>query len=122
MSEAKHTPGEWVAVANRRQRWFVFASEKTDDRCEGACVMWPIAKILNGRPGDTLETEAANARLFAASKDLLAACLAAKGLISAGVLGRLLGKEPVHGAAEAEINRVADLLNAALAKAEGDAQ
>lgn len=30
--------------------------------------------IDNGAPGDTLETEAANAHLFAAAKELLVAC------------------------------------------------
>lgn len=71
MSIAECSPGEWVAVPPVRKgnHWQVAAN--FDGR------LWTIARIDNGAPGDTLETEAANAHLFEAAKDhaLLAAAL-----------------------------------------------
>lgn len=66
-----HTPGEWVALAPSRigKHWHV--GTKIEG---GSGRVYIVAAIHNGAPGDTLDTEEANARLFAASKDLLAAC------------------------------------------------
>lgn len=72
----KHTPGPFVAskgVEDEPERWQV---------CVDGPSMWIVATIENGAPGDTLETEGANARLFAAAPDLLAAC---KGLLTFAV-------------------------------------
>lgn len=68
-----HTPGEWKAVA-RKKRWSVWAEGELD----GTPALFKIAEIDNGAPGDTLDTEEANAKLFAASKKMFAALKAAK--------------------------------------------
>jgi hypothetical protein len=60
--------------------------------------------------------EWARFRLLAAAPDLLAACEAAHSLICAVVMGFVMGKKPGPDA-EAEVNRVTDLLAAAIAKA-----
>jgi hypothetical protein len=76
MSEAKHTPGEWKAekgFEGEPDRWCVVTSQ-------GGYV---IATIHNGAPGDTLETEAANARVMAASEKLLAAARRALAVMKA---------------------------------------
>ncbi len=66
------TPGEWVASEPPELggHWEIVTPGAPDG---GA---WIIAEIHNGRPGDTLKTEGANARVMAASKDLLAVALA----------------------------------------------
>ncbi|MGC1273212.1 MAG: hypothetical protein WBC44_05855 [Planctomycetaceae bacterium] len=64
----KHTPGPLIAVKgidDEPERWTVVVDGPKQ---------WLVATIENGAPGDTLETEGANARLFAAAPDLLAAC------------------------------------------------
>lgn len=71
----KHTPGEWTAV---KADLYSDGEESDPDRW-AVCAdiggqQFFIATIENGAPGDTMETEGANARLFAAAKDLLAAC------------------------------------------------
>jgi len=75
-----NTPGEWIAdkPAKVGKHWKVMARGKLGGKIRrgltGAECLWHLATVANGAPGDTLETEAANARLFAASKELLAAC------------------------------------------------
>lgn len=64
------TPGPWIASTgfeDEEDRWIV----TVDGGDTG--MNYVIAMIHNGAPGDTLETEEANARLFAAAPDLLAA-------------------------------------------------
>ena len=69
MSDAKHTPGDWMAdVTGRSKRWRVYARV-----LDGPSYV--VAAVHNGAPGDTLDTEAANARLIAASPCLLAICV-----------------------------------------------
>lgn len=53
-----------------------------------------------------------------AAAELLAACKAAHGLISGVVIGVVMGLKPGPDA-EAEVNRVTDMLAAAIARAEG---
>jgi hypothetical protein len=72
------TPGEWEAIApkNVGKHWKVITNGLfggNQGAISGAKVMWNLASIDNGAPGDTLETEGENARLFAASKKLLEA-------------------------------------------------
>lgn len=74
MANAKHTPGEFVALPPGKpgKRWRVAAKGRLGGGSMAAAeVTWIVATIGNGAPGDTLETEGANARLFAASPDLL---------------------------------------------------
>lgn len=73
-----HTPGMWEVIPPRKtgKHWRVAVrrtlhSPKSSHH--GKPVQYFIALIHNGAPGDTLETEAANARLIAAAPDLLAA-------------------------------------------------
>ena len=67
MSDAKHTPGDWMAdVTGRSKRWRVYARVN-----DGPSYI--VAVVHNGAPGDTLDTERANARLIAAAPNLLAA-------------------------------------------------
>ena len=61
-----HTPGEWKAFISKGKRSYVCASSD-DNR------FWPVAVIKNGKPGDTLDTETANANLISAAPNLLAA-------------------------------------------------
>lgn len=71
MSEAKHTEGGWQAAENYSRSGAEYSWEiKTDDgRLIGnAITFYP------DRTASALEELEANARLFAASKDLLAAC------------------------------------------------
>lgn len=66
------TPGPWaytVGVEDDETRCVVHQKDADRD--------WIIAVIENGAPGDSLETEKANARLIAAAPDLLEACKAA---------------------------------------------
>jgi hypothetical protein len=72
------TPGDWEAMppATKGKRWRIGARGKLGGKGSSgnlSCV-WYLATIANGAPGDTLETEANNARLMAASKRLLS-CL-----------------------------------------------
>lgn len=63
--EAKHTPGPWEAsrgIDKEPDRWVVTVVGPKP---------WGVATIENGAPGDTLKTEEANARLFAAAPELL---------------------------------------------------
>lgn len=65
-TENKHTPGPFLArkgTEHDPERWIVVANN-------GARA-YLIATIENGQPGDTLETEAATAKLFAAAPELL---------------------------------------------------
>ena len=67
--KASATPGDWLP-----------SFEQPDE--PERCAVWArlggreylVATIENGAPGDTLETEKANARLIAASPRMLAAC------------------------------------------------
>lgn len=74
---AEHTPGEWVAIPPNKvgKHWRVGVRGKLGGSgpVSGADVLWDLAVIGNGVPGDTLDTEEANARLIAAAPDLLAA-------------------------------------------------
>lgn len=70
MTQPSCTPGPWKAVLGideEPHRWAVVVDGPRE---------WHIATIMNGAPGDTLATEASNARLFAAAPKLLAACKA----------------------------------------------
>ena len=100
---SKHTPGPWTA------------SMGTEDDNERWCVLneagYLLATVENGAPGDTLETEEANARLIAAAPGLLAAC---KAVVDRSG-GRLYNTDQVTGSI------FADLLSAAIARAEGGA-
>lgn len=65
--KVKHTPGPFIAdrgTEDEPDRWYVLQDRPGKK--------FLIATIENGAPGDTLETEGANARLFAAADDLLA--------------------------------------------------
>jgi hypothetical protein len=76
MSErAKPTPGPWVALPPPEPggHWAVCARGDRPPPARGA-VGWVVATVENGAAGDTLETEAANARLISAAPDLLRAC------------------------------------------------
>jgi hypothetical protein len=76
-----HTPGEWEAMPPKKTggRWKVGAKGEFGGKgsMSGMTAHWFLATIQNGRPGDTLETEEANARVMAAAPDLLEACQAA---------------------------------------------
>ena len=68
------TPGEWVAETggihgDEEFRWCVMAVDADDPNKK-----WFVAEIQNGAPGDSCATEERNARLIAASKELLSAC------------------------------------------------
>jgi hypothetical protein len=75
--DAEPTPGEWYADRADLNaddpddadpdRWAVLV------KVEGRPHSFLVATVENGAPGDTMDTEEANARLMAASKDLLAA-------------------------------------------------
>lgn len=114
MRENQHTPGPWVA------------SKGVDDEPDRWCVLtdgghqYFIAEIHNGAPGDTLETEGANARLMAAAPDLLAACKkAADGdLFAYGVAG-VGGDKDNRDRCIAEARSLMAEARAAVAKAEG---
>lgn len=101
---ATHTPGEWVAIPPRRKgkHWRVGVGhpESADGRA------YLLAIIDNGSPGDTLETEGANARLIAAAPALLFAC--------ERLLGVIDGRDPPDPAFAVEFAR------AAVAKAKGE--
>lgn len=61
-----HTPGPFVAIKgvdDEEDRWGVYAT-----RPDG---QYHVATIENGAPGDTLDTEESNARLFASAPKLL---------------------------------------------------
>lgn len=67
-NEAQHTPGPWTArngiEDDDHLRWGVVQAGPTP---------YLIAVVENGAPGDTLQTERANAHLIAAAPALLAA-------------------------------------------------
>lgn len=97
-----HTPGPWSARKadeEDRTRWIVCV--------DGPKPFW-VATIENGAPGDTLETEAANARLIAAAPELLKAAKAAREVLT--VMFRARKDGPGRQAYEK--------LGAAIAKAE----
>ncbi len=75
---AGHTPGEWEAMPPKKigKHWRVGANAKLggNGAIGGASVLYYVATIDNGAPGDTLETEEANARLIAAAPEMLQAC------------------------------------------------
>ena len=100
MSEAKPTPGNWLADDNEGfGTWGIWSNmSPTGSGTAGAY----IAKVF----GDSAEAEA-NARIFAAGKDMLAAAKSALNFISntEGELGIALES--------------GDLLRAAIFKAEG---
>jgi hypothetical protein len=68
-----HTPGSWIAI----QADLHCEDEKPDPKRWAVLVdgerRWFVATIENGAPGDTLDTEEANALLIASAPDLLAA-------------------------------------------------
>ena len=79
MSESKHTPGPWTICQERRQivdprlgEWWEIPIAVG----EGATIGNALAVVYMGGPGATrndVESLKANARLFAAAPDLLAA-------------------------------------------------
>ena len=58
--EAAATPGRWLAAEVEPNRWGVVVDGPTQ---------WLIAVIENGAPGDSLETEEANAKLVVALRN-----------------------------------------------------
>lgn len=76
--EAEHTRGPWEAIKPSKvgKHWKVCARGRLggEGSIAGASVLWNLAAINNGAPGDTLDTEEANACLIAAAPELLAAC------------------------------------------------
>jgi hypothetical protein len=64
-----HTPGEWVVVAPARKGGRYRVNVRGIHREKE--VWWDLAVVENGAPGDTLETEGANARLIAAAPAML---------------------------------------------------
>jgi hypothetical protein len=66
---AKHTEGEWEAIPPKKvgKHWSIGVKGTLG----GKGVTWLLAHIDNGKPGDTLDTEQANALLMAAAPDLL---------------------------------------------------
>ncbi len=69
MSQTTHTPGKWVAekgMPGEPDRWCVIV-ETTLQGQDGGYI---VAVIENGCPGDTLDTEEANARLIASAPQL----------------------------------------------------
>lgn len=104
---AKATPGPWIAVRGTEddpERWCVVSADQ-----------FFIAEIQNGRPGDTLETEGANARLIAASPDLLAS--AKSSVIALRVIPSTLALAGYTLSSEV-VKAVILELNAAIEKAE----
>lgn len=102
---SKHTPGPWVpeqGIEDEEDRWGVFFAGPKP---------WHIATIQNGAPGDTLDTEEANARLIAAAPDLLA---------ESKVLLSILRLQPTPKLGEWNWPQIADRLEAVIAKAEPD--
>jgi hypothetical protein len=74
---ADPTP-EWEAVPPKKPRknWMVAVRGPLGGKGSigGACVLWDVATIHNGAPGNTLQTQEEIAHIMAASKELLAAC------------------------------------------------
>lgn len=100
MSETKPTAGPWRAmqgVEDDETRWGVVTSDGE----------FLVAVIDNGAPGDTLATEAANARVMAASRELLDAAKAVRETC------------PADPDINPRWNAAWDALLAAIAKAEG---
>ncbi len=98
------TPGPWIAlrgVDGEPHRWGVF--QAVADRPN-----YHIASVENGAPGDTLKTEEANARLFAAAPDLLALLVEARSWVD--------GDEKIFPREQDICNRI----DAAIAKARGE--
>lgn len=107
-----HTPGEYEAVSmpeGSAERWSV-------------CIVgpgWHIATIENGAPGDSLETEKANAQLFASAPDLLAACEAMQSI--AWMAREYADAGGSNSIEMQEYTAALTVLNNALAKAKGEA-
>jgi hypothetical protein len=75
---AKHTPGPWKASQGTEaepERWTVVAENGPP---------WWIAVVENGQPGDTLETEAATARLIAAAPEMVEELIQCEAILSCG--------------------------------------
>lgn len=122
---SKHTPGPWEAIPPKKtgKHWKVGAHGKLggSGSAAGATALWFVAQIDNGAPGDTLETEGANARLIAAAPDLLAAAKAMFELAHlAGCLWLRDQRNPcLCGSHDRVLERERDM-RAAIAKAEGN--
>ena len=118
MSNAKHTPGPWRTHQGaddgeggvELDRWLVVVDGPKP---------YLVATIENGAPGDTLMTEAANATLFAAAPDLLAACRLALSFGEAAVRAGLIGfsKRDEDGIVRDHVDL--KVIRAAIAKAGG---
>lgn len=114
----QHTPGPWKAhrgVEDDTTRWIVTQAIAGHPK-------YLIAEIHNGAPGDSLETEEANARLFAAAPDLLGALTAEDidsivGAIDDFVIGPVEDEE-LRAIWQPSIDKLM-ALRAAIAKAEG---
>ena len=116
---SEYTPGDWEAVAPKKvgKHWSIYARGKLGGHgsTAGLSCLWHLASIGNGAPGDSLETEAANARLMAASKQMLQALKRARQFIINGVeCGYVRMPEPGDTALD-----TLPAIEAALAKAEG---
>jgi hypothetical protein len=72
-----HTPGKWKAVKGMEDepdRWGIVVDGPQQ---------YIIAIVHNGAPGDSLDTEEANAQLMAAAPEMLRACDAARRVFEA---------------------------------------
>ena len=103
--KVEYTKGPWKAIDGtyyEEERWGVYVDGP---------MQYHIATIENGAPGDTLDTEAANARLIAAAPELLEAVRSA--------MNRLRNQSGI-GSVTAECNEITyQQCASALAKAEG---
>lgn len=119
---AEHTKGIWEAIkpAKSGKHWKVGANGVLGGKgpTAGAPVLFFVAMIDNGAPGDTLETEEANARLVAAAPDLLEA-LKEWVTFADRIMGDLEDGDPLKQAILDTHGARTERSRAALAKAEG---
>lgn len=120
MPAPKHTYGEWVTLPPLKagKHWKVgVRGTLAGHPLAGKEVTWLIASIDNGAPGDTLDTEAANARLIAAAPTLLAAVEEALDTLTVAI--EAIALDPETAAHAVKHHRVLELLRKAIAKAKG---
>lgn len=111
-SARKHTPAPWAVIEDSEEesRWLVCATGIPPAYVDATKWKgWIVAEIHNGMPGDSLDTELANARLIAAAPGLLAGI---KNLLRVLDLGHCLPSDMHRSRAEI-------ICREAIAKAEG---